>query len=75
MKRTKERARFFGVKSGCEKLIVNLVDTDHGWRDTVICVYGAWETAQQKDHLPIRIVWNKRKPVHREIPVTTEVKK
>ena len=26
--------------SGCDKLIINLVDSDHGWRDTVICVSG-----------------------------------
>ena len=36
MKKTKENACFLGVKSDRERLIVNLVDSNHGWHDTVI---------------------------------------
>ena len=49
MKKTKENARFFGVKSSREKLIVSLADNDHGWHNTVICISGTWETTQQRE--------------------------
>ena len=32
---------FFVAQSCLEKLIVNLVDSDHGWHDTVIRISGA----------------------------------
>ena len=75
IKRTKKGTHFFGAKFVCEKLIVNLVDSNHEWRDTVIRVYGAWEAAQQRNHGPIQTVWNEGKHVHREIPITTEIEK
>ena len=40
IRRTEEGGRFFIVWSSLEKLIVNLVDSDHRWRDTVIRVSG-----------------------------------
>ena len=48
MMNTKENAYFFGVKSGWERLIINLVDRDQGWLDTIIRISSAWETAQQR---------------------------
>ena len=41
IRRTKKGARFFGVKTDCEKLIVNLTDSDHVWGDTSIRVHKA----------------------------------
>jgi len=38
MRKTNQGDRFFIPQSGCDKLIVNLVDIDHGWRDFVIRV-------------------------------------
>ena len=40
IRRNIEDGRFFSVRSGSERLIVNLADSDHGWRDTVIRVHG-----------------------------------
>jgi len=73
--KTNESARCFGAQSGRERLIINLADNDHGWRDSVFCISGALETAQQRDQGSIRTVWNEEKTAHREMPVTSKVKK
>ena len=49
IRRTKEGGRLFAARSNFNKLIVNLTDNDHGWRDTVILIHGAWEMVIQKD--------------------------
>ena len=41
VKRTKEGGRSFDVRSDSKRLIVNLVDSDHERRDTVIRIQGA----------------------------------
>ena len=48
IRRTKEVAAS-SLQNNLEKLITNLVDIDHGWRDTIIRVSRAWETIVQKD--------------------------
>jgi len=40
MRKTNKDDRFFIPQSGCDRLIINLVDNDHGWRDTVILGLG-----------------------------------
>jgi len=40
-------------------LIINLVDNDHGWRDTVIRDSGPWEAALAKDRGRLSIAWNR----------------
>jgi len=68
-----EEPRRADTKSGSENLIVNLANSDHDWHDTVIQIYGAWETVMQKDHGAVPTVWNKGTHMHREIPVTEEI--
>ena len=36
IRRTKEGGCFFGIRSGFNRLIVNLADSDHKWRDHII---------------------------------------
>jgi len=50
--------KFFAARSGLEKLIINLADNDHGWRETVIRVSGAWEVTAQKDCGVVPSAWN-----------------
>ena len=40
-------------------LIINLVDSDHRWRDSVVRVSGPWEAALGKDHGRVPNVWNR----------------
>ena len=75
IRKTKGGEHFFTVKSGFERLVVNLADNDHGWHDTVIRIHEAWEMVMRKDHGTIPIVWSKGTLVHREIPIMTEVEK
>jgi len=49
IRRTKEGRCFFTVRSGFKKLIVNLADSNHGWRDTVTWSHGASEMVEQGD--------------------------
>ena len=49
MRKTKENNSFFTARRDLERLIINLADSDHCWRETVIRVPGAWEAAAQKD--------------------------
>ena len=42
-RKTKENDHFFAARSHLKRLIVNLEDSDHGWRETIIRVSGAWE--------------------------------
>ena len=40
LKKTAQDACYFVPLSGCEKIIINMLDSDHGMRDTVIRVIG-----------------------------------
>ena len=72
IRKTKEGGPFFAARSSSDKLIVNLMDSDHGWHNTVIQIHGAWETVIQKDRGAILTMWNKGTLMHRELPVTEE---
>ena len=43
MRKTNHDGHFFIPRSGYDRLIVNLVDNNYGWRDTVIRVTGPWD--------------------------------
>jgi len=48
MRKTNQDGRFFIPRSGYDRLIVNLVDSDHGCCDIVIRVSRTWEAAAAK---------------------------
>ena len=48
LRKSSQDARYFMPQSGCKKIIVNMVESDHGMRDTVIHVIGPW-VAESKD--------------------------
>ena len=58
MRKTNQDGHFFIPQSGCDKLIVNLVDNVHEWRDTVIRVPGPWEAASAENRVIIPTSWN-----------------
>ena len=72
MIRRTEGGHFFDVRNGSDRLIVNLADSDHEWRDTVIRIMGL-ETIQQKYRQTIQTAWSKGTLAHKEAPVTAEV--
>ena len=72
IRKTKEGGPFFVERSSSDKLIVNLMDSDHEWHNTVIRIHGAWETVIQKDRGAILTMWNKGTLMHKELPVTEE---
>ena len=41
-----------------EKVIVNIVNDDHGMRDTVVWVSGLWETELEDEHGAVPVSWN-----------------
>ena len=73
IRRTKKGGHFFAMRNSGEKLIINLADNDHGWRDIIIRIYMAWEMALQKDCGAILTAWNKGTFMHKEILVIVEI--
>ena len=49
---------------GCDKLVVNIPDSNHGWRDSVVRITGPWE-ALAENHGRVLMSWNTR-PVRQE---------
>jgi len=45
------------IPEWCKKLIVNMVDSDHGMCDTVVRVSGSWE-AESEECRAIPTIWN-----------------
>ena len=41
--------RYFFPQSGVEKIIVNMVNSDHGMQDTVVRVTGLWEAESENE--------------------------
>jgi len=54
-------------------MIVNLMNSDHGWCETIIQVSGAWEAAAQKDHGFVLMAWNQGTLQHGGFSVMAEV--
>ena len=53
LRKTRQGARFFVAQSGCEKLILNMVDNDYGTRDTAVWVCGPWEVESEDERRAI----------------------
>ena len=58
LKKTLQDTRFFVPRSGCKKLIMNMVDNNHNMRDTVIRVSGPWEAELEKERGANPTTWN-----------------
>jgi len=43
---------------GRQKLIVNLPDSNHGWNNSVECVYGPWEAAKESNRGSVPRIWD-----------------
>ena len=50
--------RYFIPQSGVEKIIVNMVNSDHGMRDSVIRVSGPWDAESEDERRAMSIDWN-----------------
>ena len=59
IRKTNQDGHFFIPQGGCDKLIVNLVDSDHGWRDIIIWVSGCWEATATKSCVLVSTSWNR----------------
>jgi len=58
LRRITQGTRYFVPQSGVEKIIVNMVDIDHGMRDTVVWVSGPWKAESENEREAIPVVWN-----------------
>ena len=50
-------ACYFVSQSGCEKIIVDIMDSDHGMRDTVVRVTDPWEAESDGERGSIPTTW------------------
>ena len=51
-------ARYFVPQSGAEKIIINMVDSNHDMWDTLVRVSGPWKVEPDDERGAILIVWN-----------------
>jgi len=58
MVKTKSSVRFFKTRKGWQKLIVNLVDSDHGLSSFVVRVSGPWDATSASDRGLVPTSWN-----------------
>ena len=58
LRKTAQDACYFVPQSVCEKIIVNMVVSDHGIQDTVVRVIGPWEVESEDEHGVILTTWN-----------------
>ena len=56
LRKTTLGARYFVPHSGMEKIIVNIVESDHGMRKTVVQVSGSWDANLEDESGAIPIV-------------------
>ena len=73
IRKIKEGGRFFIIRSGSERLTINLAGRDHRWRNTVIQIHEAWETVMQKDRETVSTAWSNGILIYREILITVKV--
>ena len=55
--KTDSGAHFFKPRSGLQKLIINLMDINHGWNGTVVGVSGLWEATSKSDRGLVPLSW------------------
>ena len=58
LKKSTHGARYFALQSGVEKIIANIVISDHGMRDTVAQVTGPWDVESEGERGAVPIIWN-----------------
>ena len=58
LRKTSHGTRYFISLSGVGKIIVNMVDSDHGVRDSVIQVSGPWDAESDDERVAILVAWN-----------------
>jgi len=58
LRKTTQGARYFILKSGVEKIIVNMIDNDHGMRDSVFRVFGPWDAESEDERGAIAVALN-----------------
>ena len=56
LRRTTQGTRYFIPHSGVEKIIVNLIDSDHGMQNTIIRVTNPWEAELENERGAILVV-------------------
>ena len=56
LRRTIQGAHYFVPQSGVEKIIVNMLDINHGMRDIVVRVTGPWEAESEDEREAISVV-------------------
>jgi len=59
MRKSHQDTGSFVPLSRRDRLIINLVDSDYEWRDTIIRVSGPWEDALAKDRERVPTMWNR----------------
>ena len=59
MRNVPQNARSFTPQKGCDRLIINHPDSNHGWHDSVIRVIGPWDSAAEEDRGKVPMCWNK----------------
>jgi len=75
MKKTKQGTRFFGVKSGREMLIVNLMDSTTYGKTLSSIFMGHGRLLIRETKNPSERYENKEKTVYNEVSATAVVKK
>ena len=58
MVKTRSGVCYFKPRKGWQKLIVNLVDNEHGWNGTVVRVFGPWEAILKSVCGLVPLSWN-----------------
>ena len=58
LRKTTQGMRYFFAQSGAEKVIVNMVNNDHGMRDTMVRVTGLWDAESEDERGAVLVVWN-----------------
>jgi len=58
LRRTHQDASYFIPQSRVNKIIVNMIDSDNGMRDTIIRVSRPGEAKSEGEHGAIPVVWN-----------------
>ena len=58
LRRTTKGTRYFVPQSGVEKINVNMVNSDHGIRDTMFRVTGQWDVESKYEHGIVLVIWN-----------------
>ena len=73
LRKTTQGTRYFVPRSGVEKVIINMVNSDHGMRDTMVQMSGPWDADSEDDRGAVPVVWNLDAGSHRRTLPTVDV--